>query len=154
MPPRITIAAVRPDSDDAKTLLAELDAELHRYPYPPESRHAFSVDQLIREGVAFFVTTVDDEPAGCGGVKIFPDYAEVKRMYVRPAFRGKGLGKGILSHLAEYARGNGVHVLRLETGIYQTEAITLYESWGFQRRGPFGDYQVDPLTVYFEKALD
>jgi putative acetyltransferase len=46
-----------------------------------------------------------------------------------------------------------VGMLRLETGIYQTEAIGLYERWGFQRRPPFGEYRVDPNSVYFEKAL-
>ena len=107
----------------------------------------------MREGVAFFVASFDGQLAACGGVKLFADYGEVKRMYVRPAFRGKGLGKAILNQLAEYARANGINLLRLETGIYQAEAIGLYEGWGFARRGPFGDYKNDPNTVYFEKYL-
>jgi len=149
----VTIVAARPDSREAMELLAELDAALHEYPYPPESRHAFSVEKLIREGVAFFVGSCDEQLAACGGVKLFADYGEVKRMYVRPAFRGKGLGKAILNHLAEHARANGINVLRLETGIYQVEAISLYDGWGFQRRGPFGEYKNDPNTVYFEKSI-
>jgi len=153
MAPTLTIVAARPDSPEAMELLAELDAALHEYPYPPESRHAFSIDKLIRESVAFFVASIDGKLAACGGVKLFADYAEVKRMYVRPAFRGKGLGKAILSHLAEHARANGINTLRLETGIYQVEAIGLYDGWGFQRRGPFGEYKNDPNTVYFEKPL-
>src|SRR6266446_612233 len=62
----ITITQERPDSPDALQILCELDADLHRNPYPPESRHAFSIDKLLREGVAFFVTRYLDEPAGCG----------------------------------------------------------------------------------------
>jgi GNAT superfamily N-acetyltransferase len=149
----VTIVAARPDSNEAMALLAELDAALHQYPYPQESRHAFSVEKLIRESVAFFVASCDEQLAACGGVKLFADYGEIKRMYVRPAFRGKGLGKAILNHLAGHARANGINSLRLETGIYQVEAIGLYDGWGFQRRGPFGLYKNDPNTVYFEKLI-
>lgn len=150
----VEITAERPDSSDALALLRELDEALWLHPYPPESRHAFSVEQLLRERVAFFVARVADEPAACGGVKIFPgEYGEVKRMYVRLAHRGKGLGQAILHHLAEHTVANGVNALRLETGIYQVEAIRLYERWGFQRRTPFGEYRQDPLSVYFEKML-
>ena len=149
----VKIVGARPDSREAMELLAELDAALHEYPYPPESRHAFSVEKLIRESVAFFVASYDEQLAACGGVKLFADYGEVKRMYVRPAFRGKGLGKAILNHLAEHTRTNGINMLRLETGIYQVEAIGLYDGWGFQRRGPFGDYKDDPNTVYLEKLI-
>ena len=153
MPPPVTIVAARPDSGEAMELLAELDAALLEYPYPPESRHAFSVEKLIREGVAFFVASYDGQLAACGGVKLFADYGEVKRMYVRQQFRGKGLGKAILNRLAEHARENRLDTLRLETGIYQVEAIGLYDGWGFQRRGPFGNYKEDPNTVYFEKQI-
>ena len=149
----ITIVTARPDSHEATELLAELDAALHEYPYPPESRHAFSVEKLVRERVAFFVASYDEQLAACGGVKLFPDYGEVKRMYVRPAFRGKGLGKAILNQVAEHARANDIRRLRLETGIYQVEAIGLYDRWGFRRRGPFGDYKHDPNTIYFEKEI-
>jgi len=150
----VTIVEERPDSADALRLIAELDADLNRHLYPPQSRHAFSVDKLVREKVAFFVARYEAELAGCGGVKLFDtEYGEVKRMYVRPSYRGFGLGKAILNHLAEYARKRHVTVLRLETGIYQTEAIGLYERFGFRRRPPFGDYRDDPLSVYYEKSL-
>jgi putative acetyltransferase len=150
----IDIEAVRPDSPEAVQLLNELDAYLLEHPYPEESRHAFSIDKLLREGVAFFVARYDAKPAGCGGIKLFgTEYGEVKRMYVRPVHRGLGLGKTILDQLAAYARGHQVELLRLETGIYQTEAIGLYERYGFQRRGPFGEYKDDPKTVYFEKSI-
>jgi GNAT superfamily N-acetyltransferase len=153
MPSAVTIVAARPDSPEAMELLAELDSALFEYPYPPESRHAFSVEQLLRESVAFFVASYDGQLAACGGVKLFADYGEVKRMFVRPQFRGKGLGKAILNRLAAHARANRLNILRLETGIYQVEAIGLYDVWGFQRRGPFGEYKDDPNTVYFEKPI-
>jgi GNAT superfamily N-acetyltransferase len=150
----MTIVEERPDSPDALLLIEELDALLNSLPYPQESRHAFSVDKLLREGVTFFVTRYEGKAAGCGGLKLFgTEYGEVKRMYVRPAYRGLGLGKLILNRLAAYAREQRVGLLRLETGVYQTEAIGLYEHYGFQRRSPFGKYREDPMSVYFEKAI-
>ena len=146
-----------PDTNDAIELTTELDVNLQSFPYPPESCHAFSVDQLIREGVAFFVTRCDGRAAGCGGIKLFTDsedkYGEVKRMFVRPEFRGLGLGKAMLDKLAEYAVENQVQVLRLETGNLQLAAIGLYESWGFKRCQPFGEYVEDPNSVYLERLL-
>ncbi len=150
----ITITKERPDSTDAIQLIDELQTLLSREMYPAESRHGYSVDKLLREGVAFFVTRHDGAPAGCGGIKLFgTEYGEVKRMYVRPQYRGLGLGKLMLDHLSGYSRDRQISILRLETGIYQTEAITLYEQYGFERRGPFGEYKEDPLSIYFEKRL-
>ena len=157
----LLIVAERPDTADAQTLIAELEAYLTPM-YPRESRHGFSVDKLVREGVAFFVMRYNEELAGCGGVKLFVDdavddpverFAEVKRMYVRPHFRGKGLAKRMVEHLADHARHHRIDILRLETGIYQTEAVGLYERMGFRRVGPFGDYRLDPLSLYFEKRI-
>ena len=92
--------------------------------------------------------------AGCGGVQIYgTGYGELKRMYVRPEFRGRGLGKLTLSHLIHYAQHKGVGLLRLETGIYQNEAIGLYEACGFRRVPPFAPYTEDPLSLFFEKRI-
>ena len=147
------IVAERPDTADALTLVAELESHLEPL-YPRESRHGYSVEKLLRESVAFFVTRQDGVPAGCGGVQLFgTEFGELKRMYVRPEFRGLGLGKLMLNHLTEYARRQGVAMLRLETGIYQTEAIALYEGSGFQRVPPFGPYIEDPLSVFLEKRI-
>jgi putative acetyltransferase len=151
----IEITEVAADSPDAVELIGELDEHLMGHPYPPQSRHAFSVKKLLREGVVFFVTRYEGQLAGCGGIKMFgTDYGEVKRMFVRPKFRGRGLGKAMLWHLADYARRSDAGVLRLETGIYEVEAIGLYEGFGFQRRTPFGEYVEDSNSVYFEKKIE
>lgn len=150
----ILISTQRPDSEEAVQLIAELEAVLDPL-YPQESRHGFSVEKLLREAVAFFVIRQDGSLAGCGGIKLFgTEYGEIKRMYVRPQFRRLGLGMLMLDHLAAYARQQGVWVLRLETGIYQAEAMGLYEKWGFERIPPFGEYREDPLSVYYEKRID
>ena len=147
------ITAERPDTPDAKLLIHELQTHLESF-YPPESRHGFSVQKLIAENVAFFVLRADGQPAGCGGVKLVDrDYGELKRMYVRPQFRGSGFGQKLLDHLAGHARAHGVTLLRLETGIHQQAAIRLYEKAGFRRIPPFGPYTNDPLSLCYEKQL-
>ena len=149
----ITIAAERPDSPDAMRLVAELESELAAL-YPPQSRHGYSVEKLLREAVAFFVTRRDGAPVGCGGVQLFGDeYAELKRMYVRPPFRGLGLGLAMLAHLEDHARRRGVALLRLETGIHQTDAVALYERFGFERIAAFAPYRDDPLSAFYEKRI-
>jgi GNAT superfamily N-acetyltransferase len=143
-----------PDTPDAILLINELEAHLASL-YPAESRHGFSVEKLLAEDVPFFVLRHAGTPAGCGGVKLFGTvYGEIKRMYVRPQFRGLGFGKLMLNHLADYAQANGLKLLRLETGIHQREAIALYERMGFRRIPPFGAYKEDPLILCYEKQIN
>ena len=150
---QVIITHERPDSEVAMELIAELEAHLSLF-YPPESRHGYSALKLLSEGVAFFVIRSGGLPAGCGGIQLFSsEYGEIKRMYVRPSFRGLGLGKLILEHLESHARGHGVGLLRLKTGIHQHEAIGLYERMGFERIGPFGPYRDDPLSKCYEKKI-
>ena len=150
----LTILEERPDSAAAVQLITELETQLISMGYPQESRHGYSVDKLLREGVAFFVIRYEDAPAGCGGIQLFgQEYGEVKRMYVRPDYRGNDLGKLMLDRLVEHARQHHVPLLRLETGIYQAAAIRLYEGYGFQRRTPFGEYREDPLSIFYELRI-
>jgi ribosomal protein S18 acetylase RimI-like enzyme len=152
----ITIQPERPDTEDAIKLIDELETILSPM-YPAESRHGYSITKLIEQKVQFFVIRCDGEAAGCAGVQFFEEeglaYGEVKRMYIRPSFRGLGLAKLALKQLEETAAARGVEILRLETGIHQTEAVGLYERYGFKRIGPFGDYWDDPLSLYFEKRV-
>lgn len=149
----ITITREQPDSAVARTLISELEAILDPL-YPSESRHGYSIERLVRDEVPFFVTRYQGQAAGCGGIEFAGSaYGELKRMYVRPQFRGLGLGKAILEHLHDFARAHGVGLLRLETGIYQQEAIRLYERSGFRRIPPFGPYKEDPLSIFYEKMV-
>jgi GNAT superfamily N-acetyltransferase len=149
----VIITPERPDSADAIVLITELEAHLAPL-YPAESRHGFSVEKLIAQAVAFFVLRDNGTPAGCGGIQLLgTSYGEIKRMYVRPHFRGLGFGKLLLNHLADHARTHGVGLLRLETGIHQAAAISLYERMGFQRIPPFGAYVEDPLSLFYEKRI-
>ena len=147
------ITRERPDSADSVLLITELEEHLAAL-YPVKSRHGYSVEKLIAQEVAFFVVRENDVPAGCGGIQLFgTEFGELKRMYVRPQFRGLGFGKLLVDHLADHARANGIGLLRLETGIHQTAARRLYEGLGFQRIPPFGDYFEDPLSLCYEKRI-
>jgi putative acetyltransferase len=150
---RTVITAELPNTADAIALISELEAHLDPL-YPKTSRHGYSVEKLMEQGVAFFVTRRDGVLAGCGGIELFgAEYGEIKRMYVRPQFRGLGLAQLMLNHLAAYAQERNVHLLRLETGIYQKEAIALYERMGFQRISRFGPYKEDSLSRFYEKHI-
>jgi putative acetyltransferase len=80
-------------------------------------------------------------------------WAEVKRMYVAPAARGRRLGRLLLDQLLQHAKEQGIAVLRLETGDKQAEALSLYRSVGFAQRGPFADYPDNESSIYMELRL-
>ena len=148
-----TITRERPDTPDARALIAELDALLEPL-YPIDARYGFSVDKLIAQNVEFFVVRADGAAAGCGGIKFFGDeFGELKRMFVRPQFRGKGLAKMLLVHLENLARSRRVPLLRLETGVHQHDAIAMYEKFGFYRIPPFDVYTDDPISRCYEKKI-
>ncbi len=105
-------------------------------------------------GGAFVVGWDGEEPVACGGVIRYDETtAEIRRMYVAPSARGRGLSRAVLEALENEARQLGYEFVRLETGDRQPEAIKLYASSGFEpipRYGPFAD---DPRSVCFEKRL-
>ena len=110
--------------------------------------------QTSKPCAPFFVIRVDGKPVGCGAIKLFgTEYGEIKRMYVRPQARSVGLAKKMLQRLEQYARERGVRLLRLETGIYQREAISLYEQAGFLPVSPFGEYEPSQFSLFFEKPV-
>src|SRR5262249_44783120 len=138
-------------------LLAELDAELSG-PYAADQRHALSVESLFQPGVRFFVARLGGAAVACGGVGFYDGYAELKRMYSRPSVRGRGVAKAILRHLETEARAGGAPLLRIETGIYQEEALRFYEGAGFRRCAAFGPYAKLPAraietSVFYAKAV-
>jgi putative acetyltransferase len=112
----------------------------------------------VDQGVRFFVLRDGGEPAACGGILLVPGedggYGEIKRMYTRPAFRGRGHGRRVLEHLLEHGREAGYRLFRLETGVDQVEAIGLYEALGFRRCPPFGPYREDPLSPTYELRVE
>jgi putative acetyltransferase len=148
----ITIAQESPRQPDVVRLVEALDALMVSL-YPPQSNHLLDIETLCAPDIRFFVARQAGQALGCGALRMAADYAEVKRMFVLPTSRGLKLGRRILDTLEAQARKEKLRFLRLETGISQPEAIGLYQSAGFVERGPFGDYQPDPLSLFMEKRL-
>lgn len=153
----ILIESVQSPTDEVGALIGELDQTLSAE-YPPEQRHGLAPDAIFQPRIRFFVARLDGEAVGCGGVALFDDFAEVKRMYVRDAARGRGVAQALLARIEEEARAAGLTILRLETGDEQHAAMRLYMRAGFQRCAVFGDYATMPpkaiaTSVFFEKRL-
>jgi putative acetyltransferase len=153
----ITVEQVVHATPEMRDLIGELENVLGAA-YEAHQRHGLSIEQLFEPNVRFFLARLGNLAVGCGGVALFDDYAEVKRMYTRPAARGRGVGKALLRRIEDEARGADKSVLRLETGTHQQEAVGLYERMGFRPRGPFGPYAMMAArnietSLFFEKAL-
>jgi len=150
----VTLCVEKPNRREVIGLVAELDKYLQSL-YPPESNYLLDVHTLMGEDILFLTAKDGERYVGCGAVKMVKEgqYGEIKRMYVVPDERGKRIGYKILAELERLALQAGFKILKLETGIYQREAISLYEKFGFQRTAWFGEYKDDPLCLFFEKRI-
>lgn len=147
------IAIESPDQPDVIQLIADLDVYQDSL-YPAESRYALDLSSLKQSNVRFAVARDGSgEAIGCGAIVLGDEYGELKRMYVAEASRGKGVAGAILALLETEARKSGCTVYTLETGPYQPEALKFYANAGYQRRGPYGDYPDDPLSVFMQKDV-
>jgi putative acetyltransferase len=148
----LTIAVERAEREDVRALLRTVSSwsvEL----YPPESRHGLDLAAYRRPDVTLFVARERGVALGCGADQLDGDgNAELKSMFVVPEARDRGVGQAILAAIEHALRGR-VATLRLETGVKQLAAIRLYEAAGFRRRGPFGSYRDDPLSIFMAKPL-
>jgi putative acetyltransferase len=142
-----------PNQADVISLIVELDAYQDTL-YPAEARYALDLTALEQTNVLFAVVRDGDGVAlACGAAVLSGNHGELKRMYVRPAYRAKGLAAQILSHLETEAIKRECSLLQLETGPYQPEALAFYRKHGFQNCSAFGDYAEHPLSVFLRKEL-
>jgi putative acetyltransferase len=148
----LSIAVERAERADVRALLLAVRSWSSDL-YPPESRHGLDMAAYEDPEVTLFVAREAGAVVGCGAYRLQSDgSAELKSMFVLPEARGRGIGRAILAAIEDALSGR-VTILRLETGTRQEPAIRLYESAGFHRRGPFGGYRDDPLSVFMEKPL-
>ena len=152
--PKIAIARADPHLPELTAMIRELDQYMAAL-YPAASNHLVDVDTLAQPRVRFFGVSVNGVYCGCGAIMLHgQEYAEVKRIFVRPVQRGLGLARSLLQRLEEEARAEAISLLRLETGISQPEALALFEHSGYVRCRAFGDYPVDdPYSVFMEKRI-
>lgn len=149
-----TFAIEDPRAPEARALVDLLDRDLYsRY---PEASNLAPPDlaMFTPPGGLFVVARLAGSPVACGAL-IFVDarLAEVKRMFVHPDHRGRGLSRRVLAELEERARDLGFTRVRLETGLRQPEALALYRSAGYVQTAKYAPYEDDPLSVCFSKAL-
>jgi putative acetyltransferase len=143
------------DSEAARRLADALEAELlASYEGVPGSGGLPAASIFEPPGGVFLVGRENGEPVACGGIAHYDDFtAEIRRMYVVPEARGRGLSRRVLTALEDEARALGYSLVRLETGKLQTEAIGLYASAGFGPIPRYGPFANDPRSVCFEKRL-
>lgn len=141
----------------ARQLIELLNAELsERYPEEGANHFRLDADEVAPGRGAFLVATdaATGDALGCGALRVLePGLAEIKRMFVRQAARGRGISRSLLGALEEQARLLGVHRLVLETGVRQHEAVGLYRATGFEPIERFGKYVDAPLSLCMGKTL-
>jgi GNAT superfamily N-acetyltransferase len=137
-------------------MIAALNGELSSL-YPEQGANHFRLDleEVVEGRGVFLVAYSSGKPLGCGAIRrLDGNTAEIKRMYVEPSARGRGVGRVVLRALeAEARRLEGVDRIVLETGERQLEALGLYRSAGFVRIPAFGEYVGSPLSVCMEKRI-
>jgi GNAT superfamily N-acetyltransferase len=149
----LELVAQRIDDAEAAALVDALLSDLAgRY----GGRDAFHPDpaSLAPPDGVFVVARLDGVPVGCGGFRRFADgVAEIKRMYVAPEARRRGVGLAVLADLEARARALGYESIRLETGTNQPEAMALYQQAGYRAMVPYGHYRESSMSRCFEKDL-
>ena len=148
----ITLIKTNSDSSDFRSLVVALDADLQaRY---GEQQSFFSQFNKLDHIHHVIVAYENNQPIGCGAFKEYElGVAEIKRMYVKPELRSKGIAAEILSNLEEWAKDEGFKTCILETAIKQPEAIRLYEKSGYTRIPNYGQYIGVEISLCMQKQL-
>lgn len=150
----LTIAIESPRQQGVIRLL-DMSSAYAESLYPAESNHMLDLSSLEKAEVTFWVARVKEVIVGCCAlVEAGDGTAEIKRMFVDPAARGQSVARRLMETLEAAALEKGLSAVRLETGIYQPEAIGLYRKFGYLEIPPFGSYQPDPLSLFMEKRLE
>lgn len=153
VPVPVRFEDARYGDDVTATLIAELQGEMTvRYGTPDST----PVDpaQFDPPDGAFVVARLGRHPVGCGGLRRHDERsAELKRIYVRPTHRRRGLASALLAELEARAHSAGYRRLVLETGAVQPEAIALYERHGYTPVAGFGHYADAELSLSFARDL-
>jgi GNAT superfamily N-acetyltransferase len=155
----LTPLVVRDDRLDSRVVAplvrALFDELLERYGVPDADPDNLTAEDLASPTGAFIVAWFGDVAVGCGGIRRYDDgIGELKRMYVTPPFRGRGVSRRVLTELEVRARSLQYRRLVLETGVRQPEAMRLYETAGYTAIEPYGFYRTSPLSRCYAKTLD
>jgi putative acetyltransferase len=150
-----SIRVVDPQGQDALSLLREAAIEARTlYPELHAEDAPWPSNPTTPAGGTYLIVYELERPVACGALHPLNAAAvEVRRMYVLKSERRSGLARKILAALETSAAQMGYNVMRLETGNRQHPAMALYESFGFERIAPFGEYANDPTSICYEKHI-
>lgn len=150
-PARFSIRPVALDEPELQALIEKLD-HYQIGLYGPEHCHLDSIATL-KQSNAYMLGAYEHEVlVGMGAIKLFKDYAEIKRMYIEDVCRSQGLAKQILQQLESHAHAHGIKTICLETGYLQVAALTFYKKQGYTEIPCFGSYQPSQVCVYLQKG--
>jgi putative acetyltransferase len=136
-----SFAVEDPHQADVRLLIEELDAEMAALSIGGDCDLS-SAEDLSADYVQFLVARYHGHPIACGALVVKDiDWGEIKRMYVRPVVRRKGLSRAILDHLLDMAKRRDLRKVRLETNTQQTAAVALYRHAGFAPCDAYEDHQ-------------
>jgi putative acetyltransferase len=140
------------DFSDARVLdLLRIQLTGSRANTAPGSAHALDIAGLQAPDISFWTIWEGETLLGCGALRrLGAEHGEIKSMHTAQAARRTGVGSAMLRHIIATARARGMARLSLETGSwdYFAPARALYASHGFVECGPFGDYVLDPNSVF------
>ncbi len=140
---------------EVAALLDALTAELALGGYTSDETFGYSAEQLERSAVHLVGARVDGRLVGVGGVEVQPGgVAELKRFFVRPGHRGRGVADVLVRALIAHARDAGTHLVRLETGDKQEAAIAFYRRHGFVEIPRFGPYVHSATSYCMQRPVD
>jgi GNAT superfamily N-acetyltransferase len=150
----ITIEPARLDQPDAEALVGALLDELRERYGEEDPDHPSAHELAGPAGGTFLLARVEGRPVGCGGLRRHEDdVAELKRMYVVPEERRRGVAQVLLVALEAQAARLGYSAIVLETGVRQPEALALYKSHGYEQIPNFGLYADAPLSLCLRKEI-
>lgn len=144
-----------PRKPEVSRLLSEHVAAM-RSISPPESKHALDVDGLCVPEISFWTVREQDQVLGCGALyELDSTHGEIKSMRTAQDHLRKGVASVLLNHIIKVAQSRGYARVSLETGSMEefAPARALYARFGFEECGPFGDYRVDPNSVFMNIEL-
>jgi putative acetyltransferase len=149
----LTIETADVHLPEVAQMIARLTEELARR-YDDDGAGDFRPTDVQQPRSGFLLGRWAGKAVACGAYRpMTQERAEIKRMYVDPAYRGRGIGRRLLAALEDGARQAGYTIIWLETGTGQPDAMALYESAGYLRIPKYGMYRDDPRSVCYEKVL-
>jgi GNAT superfamily N-acetyltransferase len=151
----LSIERVWLDNVDVELLISQLNSDLYsRYPEPGALIFSLETADIVDGVGALLMAELDGEPVGCGAFRVMDDHpgsAEIKRLYVTLAGRGKKIGRALLAELERMGAAFGVRRFALETGPRQPEALRVFAAAGYVVCDPWGPFVGKEFSICMEK---